>query len=672
MADLYAEILIPQNIGKGTGTLTYKIPENLAKEVKIGSEVLIPLRSKKIKGTILKLNNKAPEFQTKEILGIVSEKTYLQEWQIELVQWISDYYACPMYKCLEMFIPKRVLTKDRTGTEAIDLVAEIEPLSPPSKIHELTPDQKEIFDKILDKNNKISLIHGITGSGKTEIYLQLAQHYTNQDKQALILVPEISITPQMTTYFEKIFSKKIAVIHSKLTSVQRKNAWKKILNNEAKVVIGSRSSLFSPFQNLGLIITDEEHEFSYKQDQSPRYSARDVIYKMSELLPNLKIVFGSATPSVETYFKAQNKEIALFEMNKKIYEQPHPKVEIVDMRDEMKKKNYSIFSETLAENISQVLERNEQAILFLNKRGTSSAVICRECGYIEKCGYCDVAMTYHQADSKLTCHHCGFKKNPPTLCPSCKGIAIRFIGSGTEKVEEELHKIFPKARIIRADKDTTQKRESFKKIYNDFKNHKADILIGTQLISHGLHLPNVSLVGIMLADISLLFPDFRTSERTFQLLTQIAGRAGRIKRNHDIEDKVVIQTYMPENPVLKSVQDYDYKEMYDFAINERRIANYPPFSKLIKLTFSHANEQECIKAIQRAKALIQENSRKNSKNNSPSKKLEILTYPSFIKKIKGKFIFNMLIKGASLTSEIVAPFQNIEDWKIDIDPISTL
>jgi len=282
-------------------------------------------------------------------------------------------------------------------------------------------------------------------------------------------------------------------------------------------------------------------------------------------------------------------------------------------------------------------------------------------------------MTYHfwgQSSQKpvpsLICHHCGFKKQPPLTCPNCKGMAIRFIGSGTEKVEDELRKLFPKIRILRADKDTTQKRDSFKKIYHDFKAHKADILIGTQLISHGLHLPKVSLVGIMLADISLLFPDFRTGEKTFQLLTQIAGRAGRIKRNHDIEDEVFIQTYMPGNSVLRAVQNYDYEGMYNFEISERKLANYPPFSRLIKLTFSHQNEQECIKAVQRAKTLIQE------KLHAAKLTAEIQPYPSYITKIKGKFIYNILIKGQNLTSEIVTPFQELDGWKIDIDPISTL
>lgn len=674
---MHAEVIIPRNISRLRSTLIYRVPEPLAGILRPGHEVRIPLKTKKISGTVARILTDAPAYPTKDILEIINLQPYLAPWQMRLMLWISDYYACPLYKALELFVPKRILRKHRPpATE------EIYPDSPavPRELHTLTPDQQKILDEILASQKRVSLIHGITGSGKTEIYLHAAKYLIGRGRQVLMLVPEISLTPQTVSYFERIFEGKIAVIHSRLTDTQKTIAWKNIFENQAQVVIGSRSALFAPFQNLGLIIMDEEHEFSYKQDQSPRYHARDVILKIAEFLPEVKVVFGSATPSVETYYRAKNGEFNLLFLTERIERQPLPKISIIDMRDELKKKNYSVFSEHLADEIAQTLNRKEQAILFLNKRGTNSAVICRECGYVAKCKNCSSAMTYHfwgQSSQRpaptLICHHCGYNTLPPLTCPICKSMAIRFIGSGTEKVENELAKLFPTAKILRADKDTTRKRESFKKIYCDFRDHKADILIGTQLISHGLHLPKVSLVGIMLADIGLLFPDFRAGEKTFQLLTQVAGRAGRILRKNNLADKVIIQTYMPENPILRAVQNYDYEKMYESEISARRPSKYPPFSHLIKLTFSHKDEQECIKAINRAKALLREKTRAIRQTADKGVNIfEISAYPSFWPKIKGKYIYNILIKTLAPNPEIVAPFIDIEGWKIDVDPISTL
>lgn len=667
---MYAEVIVPRKIMGLKSTLTYRVPDSLASILRPGHEVRIPLKTKKISGTVVRLLREAPPYPTKDIFALIDQKPYLAPWQIQLMLWISDYYACPLFKALELFVPKRILRKHRPP-----LTEEIYPDSPAvsRKLHTLTIDQGKILDEIISGQKRISLIHGITGSGKTEIYLHAAQYFIKQNKQVLMLVPEISLTPQTVHYFERIFEGKIAVIHSQLTDTQKTTAWKNIFENQAQVVIGSRSALFAPFQNLGLIIMDEEHEFSYKQDQSPRYHARDVILKISELLPNLRIIMGSATPSIESYYRAAQNKFNLMKLSERIERQPLPKIEIVDMRDELKRKNFSIISEYLADKIAQILARNEQAILFLNRRGTASAVICRECGYVVRCKFCEVAMTYH-FDGKLTCHHCGFRSQPPIICPKCKGASIRFVGSGTEKIEKEISRLFPRARIIRADKDTTKKRDSFKKIYNDFKAHKADILIGTQLISHGLHLPKVSLVGVMLADISLLFPDFRTGEKTFQLLTQIAGRAGRIMRENDAPDEAIIQTYMPENTVLRAVQNYDYKKMYEAEIAARSSTKYPPFSHLIKLTFSHKNEQECVKAIQRAENLLREKSHgaENRTERSGAQIHEISSYPSFWPKIKGKYIYNILIKCGAPDAALIAPFQELEGWKIDVDPISTL
>jgi len=661
MENLYAEILIPQKIARLKSILTYKVPDFLANILQPGHVVKVPLKSKKINAAIIKLTNEKPMHPVKELIEIVNKKPYLQSWQIQLMFWISEYYCAPLHKTLQLFIPKTILKRQKNH---INEKFRENMQKPRRELRDLTLDQKKILDKMLNNQRRISLIQDIAGVTKTAIYLHAAKYFIEKQKQVLFLVPEISLTPQMIAYFESIFPGKIAVIHSGLTNTQKTMEWKNILENRASIIIGSRSALFAPFQNLGLIIMDEEHETSYKQEQNPRYHARDVVLKIADFLPSVKIILGSAAPSVESYYRAEQGEFNLFTITRS-ENRYLPKISIIDMRNELKKKNISIFSEYLRDKIARSLSRNERIVLFLNKRGTSSAVICRECGYAEKCAFCSTAMTYH-SNEKLICHHCGFQKSAPAVCPNCKGTSIRFIGLGTEKAEREISLLFPDAKVIRIDKDITKKHSGFKKNFSDFDEYKADILIGTQLINHRFVFSKANLIGIILADIHLLFPDFRTGEKTFQLLVQIAGRVGHINQKNNLENEMIIQTYMPDNQILRNVQNYDYLGMYKSEISQRRIANYPPFSKLIKLTFSHQDEKECIKAMQRAKNLIQE------KLSELKLTAEMRSYPAYIRKIKNRFMYNILIKGKNLDSKIVAPFQDIEDWKIDVDPISTL
>ena len=566
----------------------------------------------------------------------------------------------------------------------------------------MTSQQQTAIKEITENSLNKFLIHGITGSGKTEIYTRLAETYIKQGKQALILVPEISLTPQIIKYFEEALQIKAAVIHSRLSEGEKQKSWLDIKDNKAKLIIGSRSSIFSPFKNLGIVIIDEEHELSYKQDNSPRYSAHKVIEKIQELNPEIKIVYGSATPSVETAEKLKDSTILLTERVNKI---DLPKVEIVDLREEFKKKNYSIFSDSLKEEMLSALAKNEQIILFLNRRGSASSVVCRDCGYAEKCKICDVPMTYHEKTfspsstegaankscsrseplNKLICHHCGQISKPPIICPVCKGTHIKYLGIGTQKIETEVKKEFPNARILRADKDTTAKKHGFEEIYTKFLNHEADILIGTQMITKGLHLPKVNLVGVILADIGINIPDFKTAERTFQLLTQVAGRAGRDKS----QGKVIIQTYNPENISLVCAKTHNYAEFFKYERTQRKLLFNPPFSRLAKIMIQNEHLKRCQENTEKIHKLLnqllsQSATTQNPKTPEPSSEIEILSYPAYLAKLKGKYRYIILIKDKSCLPDLSAqpkihnlleklPKEYIIDTnvKIDIDPITT-
>lgn len=690
---MFAEILFTQKIGNDKATLTYQIPPTI--KAKIGQVVEIELRKKKMKGVIFSVHNKAPEYKTKEILGIIEHAPHLETTQLELLKWISDYYFCPYYKALKLFLPVPFIKKKKIL--APDFLAEDEFQT--IKTHELNQDQKKVLAQIQDSKKNVALLHGITGSGKTEIYLHIADQQVHLGKQVLMLIPEISLTAQTVQRFKQHFRHKVVVIHSQITAKEKEKAWQSIHKEEAKIVIGSRSALFAPFKNLGYILMDEEHDGSYKQDQAPHYNALDVAIKMAEML-NIKILAGSATPSLESYFRAQNGEFELLELHEratKEFGSTLPKTTIVDLREELKKKNFSIFSEPLQEKLTQKLHQKEQAILFLNRRGAASAVICRTCGYVVKCDDCETSMTYHQkitvensiypAD-RLICHHCGKIGSVPKLCPKCSSAYIKYIGLGTQRVEDEINKMFPLAKVIRADRDTVKQRDSFKKVYNSFKNHEADILVGTQMIALGLHLPKVNLVGIVLADLSLTIPSFRSAERTFQLITQVAGRAGRESN----QGEVVIQTYLPNNYVIKKAAEHDYLGFYNLEIALRKELNYPPFSKLIKLTIT---EKDSKSAQKKAEEIYQKlkvlDAPVSNGVGSAEKNNDISIYPALITKFRNKYRWHILISGQN-PRELIKKFVAIKDLKnssstkfsfkkrfqaenplkIDVDPLSTV
>lgn len=446
----------------------------------------------------------------------------------------------------------------------------------------LTKDQAFALQSIQGPINAakkdIFLLFGVTASGKTEVYLQAISKAVSAGKQALVLVPEIALTPQAVERFRGRFGRTVAVIHSGLSSGARHDEWKRISNGEAMVAIGVRSAIFSPFLNLGLIVVDEEHETSYKQEDVPRYNARDLAILRGSI-ETIPVVLGSATPSVESYYRALSGEYRLLALPGRIDEKPLPEAHIVDMRSELQKGNKSIFSTRLLDGIKKRLAHGEQAVLFLNRRGFSTFVLCRECGQALRCPHCDVSLTFHYGAKRVICHYCGHSIPVPDKCPNCGGTRIRFFGSGTEKVEDEVKRLFPEARTLRLDRDSVSKRGAVDRIYRAFREGQADILVGTQMVAKGLDVPGVTLVGVISADTCLNLPDFRAAERTFSLITQVAGRAGR----GDCPGEVIIQSYDPNHYSIQMAATQDYESFFKHEIALRKHGNYPPFSSMIFL-----------------------------------------------------------------------------------------
>ncbi|KFM98702.1 primosomal protein N' [Bacillus clarus] len=464
----------------------------------------------------------------------------------------------------------------------------------------LTEEQNQVITPILSSITNETynpfLLYGVTGSGKTEVYLQSIGAVLKKGKEAIVLVPEIALTPQMVDRFKGRFGSQVAVLHSALSVGEKYDEWRKILRKEVKVVVGARSAIFAPFENLGIIIIDEEHEASYKQEDNPRYHARDVAIWRGQY-HKCPIVLGSATPTLESFARAKKGVYELLTMEKRMNAQALPTVEIVDMREELRDGNRSMFSKALHEKIADRLEKKEQMVLFLNRRGHSTFVMCRDCGYVVQCPHCDISLTYHKMNHRLKCHYCSHEENMPTACPVCSSTYIRFFGTGTQKVEEEITKLFPEARVIRMDVDTTSRKGMHEKLLKAFGEEKADILLGTQMIAKGLDFPKVTLVGVLTADTMLHLPDFRASEKTYQLLTQVSGRAGR----HDLPGEVVIQTYTPEHYSVELAKDQQYDIFFEQEMQMRRMRQYPPYYYVALVTVSHP---ELLKAVQVTEKIV--------------------------------------------------------------------
>ncbi|MEJ4083543.1 primosomal protein N' [Bacillus altitudinis] len=521
----------------------------------------------------------------------------------------------------------------------------------PSTPLDLTKEQAEaakpIHQAVSDEKHETFLLHGVTGSGKTEIYLQTIDHVLQKGKEAIVLVPEISLTPQMVQRFKERFGSNVAVLHSGLSTGEKYDEWRKIHRKEVKLVVGARSAVFAPFENLGMIIIDEEHESSYKQEEMPRYHAKDVAIERAGR-HQCPVVLGSATPSLESYARAKKGVYTLLTLKRRVNQQQLPHVSLIDMREELRNGNRSMFSEELMLRLKEVLERKEQAVLFLNKRGYSSFVMCRDCGYVEQCPHCEISLTYHRFQKRLKCHYCGHEAPVPAECPECHSEHIRYFGTGTQRVEEELTKVLPEARVIRMDVDTTSRKGAHEKLLTSFGNKEADILLGTQMIAKGLDFPDVTLVGVLSADTSLHIPDFRSSEKTFQLLTQVSGRAGR----HEKAGSVIIQSYTPSHYSIELTKQHDYEAFYEQEMLHRRHQSYPPFYFLAMVTVSHEEVTKAAHVTDKIVQFLKMNCAPNTRILGPA--------ASPIAKIKDRYRYQCVIK-YKRENELASLLRKIQD-----------
>ena len=637
----------------------YLIPPELEGRVEVGTRVKVPFGKREVLGCVTSLAEHSDYDSLKSITKVIGAQSLVTPRVLELARWIAEYYCCAPETALKSVLPDAVrkeqqgwrerlfvrllpggesivnLTKRQaevyhvieenrsialqellkiTGTTAatvrkledrgfIEIAPQISERDPyaneeiiPTRPLELNSEQSVALGEVNKNPGEFFLLHGVTGSGKTEVYLQAIAHVLEQGKGAIVLVPEISLTPQTVERFKARFSTGslktlVAVLHSHLSAGERHDEWHKIRQGRARIVIGARSAIFAPVEPLGLIIVDEEHEHSYKQEEAPRYHARDVAVVRGQR-ESATVVLGSATPSMESYHNAKRGRYRLLELPNRADDKQMPLVRVQDMRTEKSKgdKGPPIFSQRLKEAIRDRLEQGEQTILFLNRRGFATSMQCPECGFVAECPNCSLSLTYHRREQFLRCHVCGHNVSAPKYCPQekCGSSKIRFHGLGTEKVEDVLRKLFPKANVTRMDSDALKRKDDYRRILGDFRRGKIDILVGTQMIAKGLHFPRVTLVGIVYADTGLHLADFRAGERTFQLLTQVAGRAGR----GEVEGEVVVQTFSPVHPAIQFARRHDYEGYFDAEMEFREQLYYPPFTRAAMLTLRGRSEQK--------------------------------------------------------------------------------
>ncbi len=693
---LYAEVIINSEALEIDRPFTYKVPEEFNNEIKIGQIVKVPFGkgNKTSEGFILNLKNDDNiKFKTKNIAAILVKDPVIDEDDINLIEFLREKTLCKYIDAFRLLIPVGIMKGAKAKKKVIVLKNEyfsnIKNPDGYKKIVEffktnsgkytkselinehsisqyklnklienevlsieeesvfryndrvynkdsaktLTIEQENIIREYINSDDKMFLLKGVTGSGKTEVYMKLVERVLLEEKSAIILVPEIALTPQMIERFKGRFGVNVALFHSKLSDGERFDEWFRVKEGKSKVIVGARSAIFLPAKNLGLIIIDEEHENTYKSEQNPKYQTKEVAEYLSEL-KGCKVILGSATPSIETYYRALTGEMKLLELNSRVDNKSMPPMKVIDMRNELKGGNKSLFSRELFIAIQERLKRKEQIILFLNRRGFSTFVSCRSCGYVFKCDECDISMTYHK-NGLLICHYCGKTKREPRECPKCHSKYVKFFGAGTQRVEEEVKKYFNNAGILRMDVDTTRDKHSYERIYNTFKNGEADILIGTQMVSKGLDFKNVTLVGILAADMSINIPDYRAAERTFQIITQVAGRAGR----GDKQGEVLIQTYTPQHYSLQYAVNYDYEGFYEKEFTVRAMMKYPPFGKLLLINGT-SKKEELLKNFMHKITMMIKPLVENCLD------IEILgPIPCMISKLKENYRWQIVIKG---------------------------
>jgi len=696
----YAEVIIDLVSNAVDRPFHYSIPTHLQGKLEPGMQVTVPLGNRRTQGFVLRLLKETAVESLRDIIAIKDPEPLLTKEQLALAHWLAMRWYCRKIDALHAMIPASFRKEKRpkkpqvieataaafgadlkrapAQREAVSILLGKGPLSrnkliqqgvkaetirtlekkglvqsitvssgqikkekaaPSTRPHLMRDEQAGCFEQLstalgLPGAQKM-LLHGVTASGKTEIYMQGIARCLEQDRTALIMVPEISLTPQMIEHFEGRFPGLVAVLHSRLTVSEKNRQWQAILSGEARVVLGARSAVFAPLAAIGLIIIDEEHETTYKQEDTPRYHARDVAWWRARY-NRAVLLLGSATPSLESYYQSMEDDTLLLSMKERVTPTQLPPVKVVDMRRELKENHRHIFSRLLLEELNGVIERDEQALLFINRRGFAGFVLCRECGYVVRCPSCDVSLTLHKDRELMCCHYCAHEAPVPQTCPGCGGIKIRYFSAGTQRVEDEVRKLYPAVSLIRMDRDTTSSREAHSNYYRQFKDRKASILIGTQMIAKGFDFPGVTLVGVVAADTTLNLPDFRAPERTFQLLTQVSGRTARGPKG----GKVIVQTYHPSHYSILAAADHDYITFYEKELENRRQLAYPPFSDLIRFLFSSEDEKAVFEAANWFTDLL-EPFGASAELMGPA--------PASLYRIKEQYRVQTILKGKSLT-----------------------
>ncbi|MGP8249493.1 MAG: primosomal protein N' [Candidatus Dormibacteria bacterium] len=660
---LLARVSPDLRAGPPAGLYDYSVPDELADQIRLGQRVVVPFGRRRVFAFVVELPEDSPVDGLRPLERIRDEDPLLLPHQISLAQWIATYYLCPLPEVLRAMIPPALRTgkassrRRTTPKAAMDSVRPVES----SAALVLTSEQEQAFAPIREavswSKAEEFLLFGVTGSGKTEVYLAAIKAALAQGKGAIVLVPEISLTPQTERRFAIHFPGVVAVLHSGLTAAERGREWRRVRSGQAQVVVGSRSAVFAPMANPGVVIVDEEDSSSYKQyDAMPRYHAAEVARHLGRIL-SVPVVLGSATPRLEVYQQAlAAKGLQLLRMPHRFGGRPLPPVEVVDLREELAWGNRSPFSRRLAELVTETLSGGGQGILFLNRRGTSSVVLCRSCGDALGCPNCSVSLTLHSRGRLCTCHYCDHQVELPEQCPVCGSRLLRALGAGTERIEAEARELWPEARILRMDRDTVAHRDAHRQIYEAFVRRDADLLIGTQMVAKGWDLPGVRLVGIVNADIALHFPDFRAAEKTFSLLTQVAGRAGR----GDEPAQVILQTYSPDHAAVQFAGAHDYEGFAAQELEARRRLHFPPFTRLLVLTRSDqvdqaARDQAEEEAV-RLRSLLEGSS------------VEVLgPSPAFIPRLRSLYRWQLTIRAPRL--EAVRPhLPQGRGWSLDIDP----
>ena len=634
----YAQVLVDIN-KLGTKTFSYLIPESLKNEIKVGQAVSIPFgrRKEELKAYVVGFSDYLEEgIKAKEISEILDNTPLFSLEYLKLLEWVSSYYFCDIQTVLNTALPQKFFEKNVKKYRTPKIKDKIFDIKKINSDFELSKAQKKVYDEINKVGAKTSLLYGITGSGKTEIYFKLIEDTINQGKNVIFMAPEIALVSQLTMRtIERFGADCVAIWHSSITEAQKYETWKKLRNNEIKILFGARSAVFAPMKDLGLIIIDEEHDSSYKQTMpNPRYNARDVAKKLCELY-GAKLILGSATPSIESYYEAINTN-SLFTLKERYNNALLPKVVVIDMREERAEKNYTLFSRTLQKNVKETIEKGEQVIFLINRRGFASYTQCLECGTVLECPKCAIPLIYHNQTNSYKCHYCNYEVVNPK-CPKCESDALEHFGLGSEKVELSARKMFPDYRIERLDSDSLTKKNEHVEILKRFQKGEIDILVGTQMIAKGLDNKNVTLVGVINADLSFNLPDYRSSERGFSILTQVAGRSGRGEK----EGKVIFQTYNSNNIFLKNAQEQNYEEFYKNEIELREMLDYPPYSKMIRVVLSSKDDFRAEKSAAEIEFALSDYIKKLSLDETI---LILGPCPCVINRIKEEYRYNIIIK----------------------------